>query len=202
MVTIRTVAGGRTLDHALVIAGDRARLTGETDLWHLYDTKANSVTLVDDVAGTIRTEKLDALRAQRRKTNAAALPHQLPRVRFVRAAETRTLQGAVARRAAIESGAYRRELWLAEHPAIPRGLFAMMHLSDKPSSPFAPMMRAVDEALASERGFPLADRATLGARVLVERTVTGIAQRDVPESLVTLPRGYKDVTPAAPNAQR
>jgi len=202
VVTIRTTVGEKTHDSTLLIAGNRVRHTGEQDLWRLYDTKADTVTFVDDVERTIRTEPLDAIAARRRTANAAAIPPQFPRARLVRTNETKPLHGATARAAVIESGTYRRELWLAEHPAIPRGLFAMMHVSDAPSSPLAPMMSAVDQALANERGFPLVDRATLGGKVIVERTVTGIVQREVPDVLLALPKDYKDTTPVARNPQR
>ena len=202
VVTIRTTVGEKSHDHTLVIAGSRARNTGEHDIWRLYDTKANTVTFVDDVERTIRTEPLSAVAARRRAATAAAIPPQYPRARLVRTNDTKPLHGATARAVAIESGTYRRELWLAEHPSIPRGLFAMMHVSDTPASPLAPMMSAVDQALANERGFPLVDKSTLAGKPVVERTVTGIVQREIPEALLALPKGYKDTTPVARNPQR
>lgn len=202
VVTIRTTAGEKSHDHQVIIAGSRARSTGEHDVWRLYDTKANTVTFVDDIERTIRTEPLSAVAARRRAATAAAIPPQYPRARLVRTNETKPLHGAAARAVAIESGTYRRELWLAEHPLIPPGLFAMMHVSDTPAAPLAPMMSAVDQALANERGFPLADKATMGDKVVVERNVTSIVQRDVPEALLALPKGYKDTTPVARNPQR
>ncbi len=203
VVTIRTTVDKRTIDQALIITDGRARFTGENDTWRLFDTKKNTVTFVDDVEKTIRTEPLASILAKRRTANAATIPLKLSPVRFARTNENRVLQGVNAQRSIIETGAYRRELWLAEHPSIPRGLFAMMHVSEKQSSPLAPMMSAVDAALATEPGFPLLDRATLGNDVLIERAVTAIAQRDVPESAIVLPKGYKDVTqPVARNPQR
>jgi hypothetical protein len=195
VVTIRTTVDKKTFDHALVIAGDRARFTGENDTWRLFDTKANTVTFVDDVERTIRTEPLTAIAARRRAANTTAIAEAYPRARLMRTNQTKPLHGATAHAAVIESGQYRRELWLAEHPSIPRGLFAMMHASEKQSSPLAPMMNAVDEALAAERGFPLLERATLNDKVLIQREVTAIAQREVPQTMLALPKGYKDVTP-------
>jgi hypothetical protein len=202
VVTIRTTVEKRVIDRSLVIASNRARFTGEHDTWRLYDTKANTVTFVDDVARTVRTEPLSSILTKRRTANAGAMPLELPRARLARPSETRSLHGATARAAIIESGSYKRELWLAEHPAIPRGLFAMMHASEQQASPFAPMMSAVDQALATERGFPLLDRSTLGADLVIERAVTAIVQRDVPETMLAVPKGYKDVTPVARNPQR
>ena len=136
---------------------------------------------------------------------AAALPSHFPRAKLSRGA-TKQLVGVNAQQHLIESGAYRRELWLGQHRAIPDELFAMMLASDPPSSPLAPMMRDVDAALLSAKGFPLADRSEVplgkGRSSVVERTVTGIAARQVPESMLAVPRDYRDVTPKPPSANR
>lgn len=195
VVTLRSTIEKTSVDHQLVIAGSKVRFTGENDLWRLYDTKAGTVTFVDDVAKTYRTETLEAVTARRRTTNAAALGPQFPRARIERTSKTNVLHGATAHQTVIASGSYRRELWMAEHPAIPRGLFAMIHASDTTTSPLAPMMSAVDEAMSKERGFPLSDVSTLNGQPVAERNVTAIAQRDVPEALVTVPKDYKDVSP-------
>lgn len=200
VISVRTTVEPekKTHEHAIVVAGDRARHTGENDRWRLFDLKAQTVTFVDDVEKTIRTEPLAALVRRRATFNANALPPHYPPAKLVRTNETKAMHGAAARKVVILSGAYRRELWLGEHPRIPRGLFAMMHASDTPSSPLGPIMRAVDAALVNERGFPLSDRTEvpLGKdKLVVERTVTGVAEREVPEALLKLPDGYKDLTP-------
>ena len=202
VVTIRTTVqpGKKSYAHALVIAGGRARYTGERDTWRLFDTKANTITFVDDVAKTFHTEPLSSIAERRKAVNADALPPHYPHAKFERTSERRRLHGVNAEKVTIASGAYRRELWLAEHPSIPRGLFAMMHASERQSSPLAPMMRAVDHALASTRGFPLLDRSTVpldGSELVVERTVLAIVERDVPESLLAIPKEYKDVSDGA-----
>ena len=200
VITLRTTVEPekKSYDHSLVIAGDRARSTGEHDRWRLYDVKADTVTFVDDVEKTIRTEPMSAIVTRRRATNEAALPAHFRPALIARGGQEKPLLGVTARQLVIGSGGYRRELWMAEHPAIPRGLFAMMHASDNPSSPLAPMMRAVDQALFAERGFPLADRTEVpvaNGKLVIERTVTGIAQREVPQSLFAIPKDYEDVTP-------
>ena len=76
----------------------------------------------------------------------------------------------------------------------------MMYASDAPTPPLAPMMREVDEALLNVRGFPLADRAEVPVAkntLIVDRAVTSNAQRDVPQAVVSIPSGYRDVTPKA-----
>ena len=203
VITIRTTTEPekKTFTRSIVVAGDKARDLGEPDVWRLYDTKAKTVTFVDDVARTIRTEPFAALVQKRRKETGGVLPSHVPRVTFSRTKERRVLQGVHAQQAVIESGRYRRELWLAEHPAIPRDLFAMMHLSEAVSSPLSPMTRAVDDAIGVVRGFPLADRIAVpfgSGDLVVERTVTTIARQEVPEAALALPRDYEDLTPKPP----
>jgi hypothetical protein len=192
VVTIRTVEEPekRTLTRTLVIAGDRARDTSEHDVWRLFDTKANTVTFVDDIAKTYRTESLQSLIAKRRAVAAQPLPPHYPRVRVVRPGTKRPIQGVSAELLAIETGTYKRELWLGEHPAIPHGLFAMMHASEPPTLPLAPMMRDVDAALTATRGFPLAERTAIG-KLVIDRNVISVAPKDVEETLVAIPKGYR-----------
>jgi hypothetical protein len=208
VVTIRTSVNPakKTHTHTLVVIGDRARSTGELDTWRLFDTKADTITVVDDVAKTYRVEKLQDEVKQRRTALAATLPPHYPRLHVRRTGTKKPLQGVNAEQSVIEGKGYRRELWLAEHPSIPRGLFAMMHASERPSSPLAPMMRAVDEALLSALGFPLVDRAEVtygNQKMVVERTVLSIEKKPVAETALTVPRDYKDLTPKpAPAAKK
>ncbi|HEX6098514.1 MAG TPA: hypothetical protein VF432_19515 [Thermoanaerobaculia bacterium] len=197
VVTIRTTVDKKTHDHAIVIAGDRARSTSEHDTWRLFDTKAKTVTIVDDVERTVKTERLPDVLQRRNTVNAAVLPPHYPHAEFARTNERRAMQGVTAQKATIVSGGYTRELWLAEHPSIPADLFAMMHASEAPSSPLAPMMRDVDRELVAARGFPFLDRTTVPVgkgELVVERAVVGISQREVPESMLAIPKGYEDRT--------
>lgn len=202
VMTLRTTIepGGRKLVHTIVIAGDRARSTAEHETWRLFDTKAKTVTFVDDIERTIRTEPLTSLTTRRREAMTNGLPPHYPHASLVRGNETKTLLGVTARRSVIESGDYRRELWLAEHPAVPGGLFAMMAASETPSSPLAPMTRRVDDALAAIEGFPLIDHTEVPygkKKFVVDRVVTNIAPGNVPQSLITIPAGYRDLSAKA-----
>jgi hypothetical protein len=202
VVTTRATIDGRNFDQDLLIAGSRARFTGEHDLWRLYDTKANTITFVDDVARTVRTKSLQEMLAERRAKLTAPLAAHFPRARIARSTNTKLLHRSVARETVIEAGGYRREIWFGEHPSIPRGIFMLMHASDEVASPLAPMMSAVDEVLTAERGFPLEERSTVGGRVIAERSVIRIAQRDVPQAALTIPEGYRDITPVTRRAKR
>lgn len=200
MITIQTEIQPekKNFTRTIVIVGDRVRDTGEHETWRLYDTKANTVTFVDDVAKTTRTESLQPLIARRAAALRGALPSHFERATFRRTKERKPLQGVTAGQVLIEAGAFRRELWIAEHPSVPSGLFAMMQASESLTTPLAPMMRTVDESLLATRGFPLADRTTVpgvAGNLIVQRTVTGIARQQVSEGVVALPRGYRDITP-------
>lgn len=202
VVAIRTESqpDSRKHEHTIVIAGDRARSTREHDVWRLFDLKAQTVTFVDEIGKTVRTEPLETILNRRRSTTAGPLPPHYPRPRLVGGGETRQMHGVPAELAIITSGSYRRDLWLAEHPKIPRGLFSMMYASEAPTSPLAPMMSAVDEAIIGRPGFPMLDRTEVpyGAeRLIVQRNVVSITEREVPESLLRVPSGYLDLTPKA-----
>jgi hypothetical protein len=203
VVTIRTTLqpANKTFTHTLLIAGGRARHTGELDAWRLFDTKANSVTFVNDAAKTIRTEALQSILTTRRAAMASAIPPHFPRATARRTGQRRTIAGVNAEQLIVQVGAFRRELWLGEHRAIPGGLFAMMHASDPPSTPLAPMTRAADDILTRTRAFPLVDRIELpygDQKLVVERSVVEIGQRDVPAAALAIPSGYRDLTPPRP----
>lgn len=206
VITVRTTIqpSNQTFTHAVVIAGGLARSTDEHDAWRLYDTKRGSVTFVDDIDKTLRTEPLPSIVARRRAELAKQpIPSHIPRATFSSTGKQQPLQGVNAEQSVVKVGAYTRELWLAKHPNIPDSLFSMMQLSDAPSSPLAPMMRAAEEALLAARGFPMVDKAELpygNKKFAVERVVLSIVQKDVPKSMLAVPRDYKDLTPkpAAP----
>lgn len=191
----------RTLTYEIVIADDRARSMNELDRWRLVDLKTNNVTFVDEIAKSLQTMSIASLVAARRSADSGRVPDHAPKVELAQTNETRAFQGVNAKKWTIAAGAYKRELWVAEHPAIPANLFAVFHVAGEATSPFAPMMKGVDDAIIAMRGFPLAEHAELpyGKTVMiVDRQVVKIEQKDVPESWLALPRGYKDVTaPAA-----
>ena len=204
IVSIRATVDGKVTSHEVVIANGRARNTVEKDVWRLYDVKARTVTFVDDVDRTVRTEPFPSLAGKRQKTMAATLPAHFPRATLTRGA-TKTILGVPAQAHVIEAGAYRRELWLARHAAIPEDLFAMMVASDAASSPAAAMMRSVDAELLRAKGFPLVDRAEVpigNTTTVVERTVAAIASRQVPEAMLAVPSGYRDLTPKPQPAKK
>jgi hypothetical protein len=200
VLTIRTTSEPEksTRSHAIVITNERARSLHEQDLWRLYHLNDDRVAFVDEIAKTTRERSVAELAREKTRALAGDLPAHYPRARFVVTDERKPILGVQARKHVIEAGGYRRELWVADHQAIPDTLFAKMVTTEAATTPLAPMMRTVDEALMKLRGFPLVDRTevTYGeTKMVVERAVVGIEQKPVAEALVTLPDDYRDLTP-------
>jgi hypothetical protein len=187
VVTIQTTLQpqNKTFTHSIVIANGLARSSDEADSWRLFDLQKKQVTFVDDIAKTSRDVPLDALLAQRRKELAQPLPVPLPRATLVATGAKRALLGVEAAEHLIRLGGYQRRLWIAKHPALPADLFAMMEASAPNTSPLAGVGRDVDEALMNVQGFPLLDHAEMvfgNKKMIVERSVVKIEQKDVPAS--------------------
>lgn len=199
VVTIQTTLqpGNRTLSHDIVIADGKARSTNEIDVWRLVDLNKNNVIFVDDIAKTYHTESIQSLVTRRRAALSQPIDEHTPRVELTPTGEQRVIQGVQTTRSTIRTGAYQRELWVGLHPSLPANLYAVLHATDVVTSPLAPMMRAVDDAILNMRGFPLLDHAELpyGKTVMVsDRAVVKIESREVAKSLLDIPRNYKDVT--------
>ena len=143
VLTIRTTIEPEkeSQTHSIVLTADRARDTRELDRWHLYDLKSSKVTAVDEIAETTRLYSVAELTNERRTAHAGKVPAHYPRPRLVATNDRRTLLGIQAQRYVIESGTYRRELWMGEHPAIPSALFSTMQLVQPASTPLAPIDR-------------------------------------------------------------
>ena len=99
----------KTFTHSIVIAGDKARSLDEVDRWRLFDLKANTVTVVDEIAKSYRIQPVTPGGND-----------------FHAATEKKPLQGVNATLWAAQKGGYVRQLWIGNHPAIPAQLFSMM----------------------------------------------------------------------------
>jgi hypothetical protein len=185
VVTIQTKLQpqNKTFTHTLVIANGRARSGDEVDAWRLFDLRNKQVTFVDDLAKTYRNVPLATLIAERRATPTLAS--------LTATGAKRVLHTVSAAEHLIRLGGYERRLWMAEHPSIPDELFAMMQAS----------VPTPVEALLQIQGFPLVDHAELPygkQKMVVDRSVVSIEQKDVPESWLALGKGYTEIKePAA-----
>lgn len=208
VLTIQTTIQpeNRTFIHSLVIAGDRARSGDEVDQWRLFDLHENLVTYVDDIARTCRRQSMTSILDELNRAMAQPLPDGIPRASLVKTGVHRVIQGADAAEVQLSAGSYTRQLWIAKHPLIPPKLFAMMLASAPSRSPLLPMMKGVNDILLGTDGFPLADHAELGfdtnRKLVIDENVIRIERRNVPQSWLNVPAGYRDVTPPAPKPQR
>ena len=196
VITIRTTIqpANKIYTHTIFIANDRARSGDEVDEWRLFDFARKTVTFVDDLGRTYRNEPFADVVTSHQARLTQDLPDGIPRAQFSVTGAQKTLQGVLARQSVIHLGAYRRELWIASHPLVPEGLFAMLQASEPVSSPLDGVMRAVDAALLEVKGFPIEDHAELPYEnqvLVVDNTVVKIEQRDVPASWLNVRSDYK-----------
>lgn len=206
VVTIQTTMppSPKTWTHTIVIANDRARSSDEVDEWRLFDFKDNSVTFVDDLSKTYRKVSFADVEAVHRASLAQPLPDGMPHAQFIVGNAKKTLQGVIAKQSTVRIGAYRRDLWIASHPLIPQGLFAIMQASAPASSPLAGVMRQADDALIDIKGFPMSDHAELPyekRKLVVDNEVVKIEQSDVAASWLNVNRAYKEVKPRSETAK-
>lgn len=101
----------KTFTHSIVIAGDKARSLDEVDHWRLFDLKANTITFVDEIGKSYRTEAF----APAKDGTALGVTK-----------ETKPLQGVTATLWTARKGGYVHQLWIGNHPAVPPQLFSMM----------------------------------------------------------------------------
>ena len=199
VVTIRTTLQpqNRTFTHWLVVANGIARSGDEVDAWRLFDLRRKQVTFVDDVAKTYREVPVADLLAERSKELAQPLTPPLPRAEVIATGAKRVLLGVEASERVIRLGGYERQLWIAKHPALPDDLFAAAQASLPRTSPLAAVGRAADEALMTTEGFPLVDHAELAfgnKKMVVDRSVIKIEQRDVPAAWLSVPDGFQSLS--------
>lgn len=205
VVTVQTTLQpeNRTITHRIVLAGDKVRSMDEVDKWRLIDLKQNTVTFVDEISKTYRTESIQSLVIKRRRALTRPLGDTIEPAQFVTTAAERVIHGLPAKQSLIRAGAYQRELWFASHPALPANLFAALYATEPLTSPLAPMMKDVEEALFAMRGFPLADHAELPygkSKMVVDRNVMKVETTDVAQSTLRVPKDFRDVT--EPDASR
>jgi hypothetical protein len=200
VVTIRTVLqpSNKAFNHSLIIVNGIARSGDEVDVWHLYDPKRARVTTVDEVAKTHRVDPVTALVAARVKQEAAGNVASLSTAKLVTTDDSIVHLGAQTRRWLLTAGAYKRDLWFGTHPAIPAGLFSAIYATRLAESTAAGVSAAVDRQLMAVNEFPFIDRSELPygkSTMTVERTVTKIEEKEVPQAWLEIPKGSRDVTP-------
>ncbi len=160
----------KIFQHSIVIANGHARSSDEIDHWRLFDFAQNRVTYIDDVGKTYYSVPF--------KPSDVAPPTPT--------GAKRPILGVEAAQYLIRLGGYQRELWIGTPSQIPPNLFGM-----------------IDSEFAKLPGFPLLDHAELPygkTKMILDRNVLKIEQRNVPQSSLDIPSDYKEIT--APGARR
>ena len=144
---------------------------------------ANTVSTINEITKSVRTESIDSYLKRRHTALAAALPAYIPRAQVEKSGD----------KIVIRAGGYVRTLTIAQNPSIPPQLFSMMLASDPATSPFAPMMKAAEETLLDVRGYPMSDHAEValdGKKLVIDRNVVKVEQKDVDASWLEIPKGF------------
>jgi hypothetical protein len=160
----------KIFQHSIVIANGHARSSDEIDHWRLFDLEQNRVTYIDDVEKTYYSVPF-------KPSEGAA---------FTATGAKRPILGVETAQYQIRLGGYERELWIGMPPQIPPNLFGML-----------------DDTFGKLPGFPLLDHSELPygkTKMILDRSVLSIEQRNVPQSSLDIPPDYKEVT--APGARR
>lgn len=207
VLTVRTtvVPGDTAYIHKVVIAGTKARLGNELDRWRLFDLEAKTVTAVDAIAKTYRTEPFAKLLAERRRLLATPLPPSVPVARYERPEGEQVIAGIAAAPHAITMGGYRREIWISTQPTPADALFPMILATEPIGQPYAGVMRQAFAALVGQNGYPLLDRSEMrwdDKESIIEKRVVKIEQTTVPAAWLEIPPAFKDVTPRAETDRR
>ena len=164
----------KTFRHSIIIANGQARSSDEVDRWRLFDLAQNRVTYVDDLSKTYYTMKVED----------AAEVGGAPQV--IATGAKKPILGVEATQYVIRVGGFQRELWMGSPQEVPQNLFGM-----------------IDSNFAKIPGFPLVDHAELPygrAKMVVDRSVLKIEQRNVSQESISIPSDYKEVT--APGGRR
>lgn len=196
VLTIRVnIPEERAFTTSFIVAGTKVRLGSEADRWRLFDLETGSVTFVDDVERTYRTESLGELVRRRRAALRRPLPDGLPRATITKTGASRSFNEIPAEHYLIQLGGYKREVWLSRQPLIDPRFFAMLIASEPIDPESAPAMVNVDVELSRLQGFPVFDRSEMPfgeGSLVIERLLMSVETRRVPRSWIEIPGDYRD----------
>jgi hypothetical protein len=196
---------GRFFASVAISPQNLVRLTDEVDHYRLFDMEKKTVTYVDTIAKTYRTDTFDAAMKSRRQLVADG-NENAPLLKLAETGQTKTINGVAARQLTLTLGAYHRDIWLSTDSLTPEPLFPIIFATEPVAAPYASTYRDVLGRLSTVKGFPVLDRSEMPFRdkmMTVEKTVTSIQQKDVPESLFAIPDDFREVkAPVTPVGTR
>ena len=207
VLTIRTdIPGERAFVHLVIFANGKVRIGNEMNQWRLFDFQNDTITFVNETERSFRTETLQA--SMRKKRIALAQPVSfMPRARYQPTGQQKVFEGIPAHQHLILLGDYKREMWISDRVLIEREFFAMQLATEPVSGPYAGVMRDVFDRMVTLQGFPVYDRSEMpydGKRLVIEKRLTRVEQKNVPLSWITVPSTFRDLDAPAttPSAGR
>jgi hypothetical protein len=184
----------------IVVWGAKVRIGTDLDNWRLFDLQEQTVTWVDEIAGTYRVVRAEDLVNRRQRQLRAAVPGGIPLLEGGPTGRTVEVEGIAAEQWLMKLGGYEREIWLTSEPLVGEGFLRMWLASEPVNEAYAGVLRDVEGALMREDGFPVYERSAFaweGGAMVSRRRLVSIRTRQVPAALFEIPADYRDVTPPA-----
>lgn len=208
VLSIRTNMSGKShgFRHLIVYANNRVRIGNEVDSWRLFDLAARTVTTVDEVTRTYRTDSLSTVVRRHRQLLATPIPDLIKPAEVEIVPHPASWNNIPIRRYRIRLGGYRRELWMSTTIIIPEPFWAMYLATEPLDGPYAGILQKTNGLLLLSAGFPVVDRSDMeydGKTLVIEKVLEKVEDRAVPASWLKVPAGYRNLTPATkPGADR
>ncbi len=196
ILTIRTSIPDQktTLTSRILLFDGKVRLDDELDQWRLFDFRNSTLTTVNEISHTYRTESFETVLARREALISADRP-QLPAATFEPTGDEDTILGYPAKRYRIRLGTYIRDLWISDQPLISSRFLAVKLATDRMQPAGAPALRTAWDPLTALQGFPLVDRSEVRygkTRLVFERKLVSIGTSDVAASWFEIPPGFTE----------
>lgn len=182
----------------IVVWGSKVRIGTDLDNWRLFDLEAQTVTWVDEIAGTYRTVGAEDLVNRRQRQLRTAVPGGIPLLEGGPTGRAVEVEGIAAEQWLVKLGGYEREIWLTKEPLVGEGFFRMWLASEPLNEAYAGVLRNVEGALMRQDGFPVYERSAFvweGGAMVSRRRLVSITTRQVSAPLFEIPAGFRNVTP-------
>lgn len=162
MLVYETVIGpeNRSVRFQVASDGTFVRLGNETENWRLFDTKARTITFVDQTAGTATEVTFDGALAERTALLATAPAEGTPTASIVEG-PGEPERGKATHRIHITVGSFTREILLSKDPLLPGEFFAMKAVTEPLDPRYASIMKDVLPALVRQNGTLLSETNVL-----------------------------------------
>ncbi len=185
---VSTGEGNETVER-IAVSDNLVRFPNETEVWHLYDISAGTVTRVDEISREVERRSFESVLDELR--TAARQTEPIPAATVQPAGEAGTFAGFEAEKFVVTIGtAYQREMWISRRTLFHSDLFLLRLAADEFPAENLPALRRVITLLDRLEGYPVHDRSTMkldGRDYTIERTLIAVADQSVPRTWFELP---------------